>query len=429
MTIVRIPYGKSFIEVKIPKNNLVGIVEPNDLPGVKDEIGEIYKAIKRPIRSKGLSELAGPDDKVAIVITDLTRRCPENKILPIILEELKMAGVKSGNTVAVIALGAHRAMTENEIRLKVGKAIYKKIKVLNHDCHNRDLLVDVGTSEWLKTPVSVNKYVHNASIRVLTGVVEYHTFAGYSGGRKTLIPGVSGEETINATHRPSLFEIPNVGPGILEGNPIHKDLVDCAYRLGTSFIVNVVLNSKNQLVKAYAGDLVAAHEKLIKIYDRMYRIEVNYDADVIISCPSYPKDLNLYQASRAANYFALIPFSPLKKGGMIIVPAKCPDGVGDKTFYSLMASDLSLDEIIEKTKKERNILANRPYFMAKTLKYASVVIANSMIPPKIIQSMKMIPASSVERGVKLAFNKFGSGVKILIVKHGISTLVTRKREL
>jgi len=420
--VISLPYGKSTIKVKVPKENLIGVIKPRDLPPVKDPIETVKKAVSHPILSPRLSEIAKLGDKVAIVVTDITRRCPDNIIMPVILSELKRAGVRTKDITAVIALGIHRPMTQEEIMAKIGEEAFRQVKVVNHNCQDKSQMIYIGTTRRLKTPIWVNKIVAEADVIITTGVVEAHTFAGYSGGRKSIVPGVSGEEAIAAVHRPEWLDDPRVGTSIIKGNPVHEDMIEMARLVGVDFIVNVVLNCKDKMVQATAGDLIAAHEKLIATYDKMYKVKIHEQADIVISSPAYPKDINLYQATRAANNIVLVPEPSVKKGGVIIIPAPCQEGVGDELFYEWMKTARTPLEALERTKREYKTGAHKPCLLSKILCHAEVIMANSVLPDRIIREMHLTPAKTVDEALEMAFEKLGRNARILVSPHGISTI-------
>ena len=420
---VELPYEKeSKIEVELPAKNLIGIVEPHYIPKIKNEEQEIRRTLLNPIGSKPLPEIVKPGDKISIVITDNTRRCPEDKILPILLDELETVGIRDEDITCIVGLGAHRAMTEEELIAKVGKEVFERITIINHNCYDKTEACYCGITERLKTPLWVNKTVVKADVKICTGTVEFHTFAGYSGGRKSILPGVSNFESIVAVHQPSLIDAPNVGPGLLKGNPIHEDMVSAARLVGVDLIINVVLNDKDEIVGIAAGDVERAHECLINLYDQIYKVEISEPADIIIAPPGYPKDINLYQATRACTNLILAPKPSIKRGGFIIIPARCPDEIGDELFYKFMKCAKSPKEVIQKTLREKGKLCHKPYLLSKFLMHARVVITDCEIPEQVIREMHMIPATTVEDGLRIAFSKLGSDAKILVVKHPISTM-------
>lgn len=357
------------------------------------------------------------------MITDKTRRCPDHIIVPTLVQELKKAGVRREDIMVVTALGIHRPMTAKEIRAKMGE-VYGRVKVINHNCHDKKHLIYIDTTRRLKTPVSVNQVVAEADIVLTTGVVEAHSFAGYSGGRKSIMPSVSGEEAIASTHNPELIDNSLASVGNIKSNYLHEDMVEMARLAGVSFIVNVVLNSKNEIVRAAAGDLVAAHEELTATYDKMYKVKIDEVPDIVISAPTPPKDINLYQATRAGNNFVLVPKPLVKREGIIIVPALCKDGIGDQLFYEWMKSAESSSEVIERAKRDHHLGMHKPYILSKILEWAEVVITNSLLPGRVIRKMHMTPSDDLEVALRTALEKLGSDARILISTHGISTIPT-----
>lgn len=418
---VRLPYGKGEFKVSIPKRNLLGILKPNDLFGVKVE-EEIQRAIHNPVRSKRLCDIAKKGDKVAIVATDNTRRCPDGKIIPFILRELALASVPEHDISIVVALGMHRMLQKDELINKFGKNVCTRIRVLNHDAQDKKSLCYVGQTSRLKTPVWVNRTVAEADVKITTGVVEFHTFAGYSGGRKSISPGVAGKETIIATHGARAIDQPNVGVGMVENNPIHDDMVEAAKLVGVDFIVNVVLNSKDEIVRVAAGDLVHAHEELIETHDQMYKVKATEPADIAIAVPAAPKNINLYQATRAATNLVLTSKPMIQRGGTVIIPAICQDGVGSEIFYRWMKTAKDACEVIERTYEETKEVVVKPFLLAKILRHVDITITNSMVPNQLVTNMHMTARKNVQEGLELALQKLGPDAKIAVLLHAVSTL-------
>lgn len=420
--IANVPYGKLMMQIKIPKKNLVGVVESREKRVSKDEINEIQSVMENPLGTSRMSEMVGPGEKVAIVITDITRRCPEHKLVPAIINELLSAKVRNKDITIIIALGTHRSMTEKEIETKIGRKIAKLVKVVNHNCFNKKNLIYLGTTTRTKTPLWINKSVVDSNFIITTGIVEAHVMAGYSGGGKSIMPGVAGEETILGTHNPKWIDHPNVGLGLINKNPIYGDIIEAAKTVGVDFIVNVVLNTKEEIVHVVAGDVEKAHKELIQTYDEMYKIPIDEAVDIIITSPGYPKDINLYQATRVANNLVTVPTPSIKKDGVIIIPAECKDGVGNQLFYEWMKAAKQPMDILQRVKSEKRLGFHKPYLLAKILSHSNVVIANSKMSKKVLKEMHLTPASSVENALSDAIKKLGPESKVLVVPHGFSTI-------
>ncbi|MEM3464798.1 MAG: nickel-dependent lactate racemase, partial [Candidatus Bathyarchaeia archaeon] len=252
MVDVWLPYGRTEVCVRIPARNFLGAIEPKEKPSVPDARAEIERALKEPIGSKRLSEIAKPEHKVAIVVDDATRPAPSHLMVPPLLNELNAAGVKDENVTVIFGCGTHKAVTQEEALQLLGEEVIKRVKTVSHDCRASDL-VYVGETKKHGTKVYLNKIFAESDLKILAGDVCFHYYAGYGGGRKSVLPGVSGEETIRHNHAMILH--PNAKTGILEGNPIHEDMVEAAKLARVDFILNVVTNSKGEVVKAFAGDL------------------------------------------------------------------------------------------------------------------------------------------------------------------------------
>lgn len=424
---VKLPYGLKKVDVEIPDKNFMGIIEPRNVPGLHDVNSKIKEVLRSPIGTPPLAKIVKPDFKVTIVATDISRPCPDRIILPLIISELKNAGVRDENIKILIATGMHRPMTEEELKDKLGREVFEKFEVINHVCTDYENLKFIGTTPHLKIPLWVNKIAIEADFVISTANVDPHIFAGYSGGGKSIMPGVSGIKTIEEMHRPENLDLPHVGICSVESNPVRMD-IDVAGRMaGLKFIVNVALNLNYEISAVCAGDPVKAHRELIKFAEKIFTVYVPVEPDIVISAPGYPKDRDLYQATRAANNFVCGPKPVIKKGGVIIIPAPCQDGVGNETFYRWMKEAKTLDEIFERGKKENALGAHRPYIMAKILKHADVIVAGSKIP-KEVQEMKMLHADSVEDALKIAMKKVGENAKILVTAHGLSIVPILAKE-
>ena len=268
MVDVWLPYGKTEVCVRVPTQNFLGLIEPKEKPGVLDARAEIERALKEPVVSKRLSEIVKPEHKVAIVVDDATRPAPSHLMVPPILDELNMAGVKNENITIIFGCGTHKAVKNEEAFRLLDGAVLNRVKAISHDCKAEDL-VYVGTTQKHGTKVYLNRIFAEADVKILTGDVCFHYYAGYGGGRKSVLPAVSGEETIKHNHAMILH--PNAKTGVLEGNPIHEDMVEAAKLAKVDFILNVVTNSKGEVVKAFAGDLEQAFYEGVKVVDEMYR--------------------------------------------------------------------------------------------------------------------------------------------------------------
>jgi len=419
---IELPYGKDGkVNVEIPEENLLGIIEPKEIRGLADLETKIKDSMRNPVGSKRLSGIIKPEDNVVIVVTDITRPCPDNKLVPVILDELHDADVRDEQVTILIATGMHRPMTKREIIKKLGKDVYERVEVINHVCTDTENLVFLGKTPNLGIPLWVNKVVADADVRISTGMVDTHIFAGYAGGGKSIMPGVSGLETIENMHRTKWLDNPLVGICNVDNNPVRLDIDEAAKKADLHFVVNVILNGCGEVALISAGDPIGAHRELAKAEDKIVKVPISELPDIVISAPGYPKDRDLYQATRAANNFVCGIGPAIKKGGVIIIPATCQDGTGSNTFYEWMKNARDIDEIIERGKTEIEIGSHRPYIMAKILKWADVIIVGSRIP-HIVEEMKMIAAETIDEALEIAVQKTNDKAKMLVSPHGLTTV-------
>jgi nickel-dependent lactate racemase len=420
--IIDLPYGENGkIRAEIPSDNLLGIIEPREMPALSNIEKAVKDSLASPNGSTRLSEIIKHGYKVTIIVTDITRPCPDKQLLPPILAELRNAGIPEEQISLVIATGMHRPMTVQECVDKFGEQICETGRLTNHVSSDEGNLVGLGRTSNLQIPLSVNKVVAEADVVVSTGMVDTHIFAGYSGGGKSVMPGVSGLETIENMHRPVWLENQSVSICSVDRNPVRLDIDEAAKKAGLCFVVNVVLNGKEEVAHVSAGNPVTAHRECVKVADHIFRVPIPRIPDIVISVPRYPKDIDLYQATRAANNFVCGSCPAVKRGGVIIIPAPCQDGTGSDTFYEWMKEAKNLDEITMRCRKELRVGSHRPYIMAKIMKWVDVIIVGSRIP-NTVEEMKMLPATTIEEALEIAFKRTSREAKILVSLHGLTTV-------
>ena len=361
MVDVWLPYGKTDVCIRVPARNLLGTIEPADRPGALDPKAEVERALKEPIGSKRLSEIAKPESKAAIVVDDSSRKAPSAVMLLPVLAELNAAGVRDENVTVIFGCGTHRAVKPEEAAALLGEEALKRVKAVSHDCYAADL-VHVGTTKTHGNKVLVNRVLAEADVKVLLGDVGFHYYAGYGGGRKSLLPAVSGEETIKQNH--SMLLHANARTGNLEDNPVHRDMTEAARLAKVDFILNVVENKKGEIVKAFAGDLEQAFLEAVKLVDEMYRVTVDRRADiVVVSAGGYPADINLYQAYKALDN----SLDAVKRGGVVILVAECPEGYGNQVFCDWMTRLGDLKNVEREIKRNFVLGGHKAYYLLKAL--------------------------------------------------------------
>ncbi|MCJ7424054.1 nickel-dependent lactate racemase [Candidatus Bathyarchaeota archaeon] len=416
MVDVWLPYGKTEICARIPARNFLGSIEPNEKPGVPDPKAEIERALREPMGSSKLDTILKPENKVAIVVDDATRPVSSHAMVMPILNELNAAGIKDENVTVIFACGTHRAVEPKEATLLLGEEILRRVKTISHDCKAQDL-VYVGTTQKHGTKVYLNRIFAEADIRILTGDVCFHYYAGYGGGRKSVMPGVAGEETIKHNH--ALLLDSNSRTGILEGNPVHEDMVEAAKLAKVNFSLDVVTNSKGNIVKAFAGEVEQAFMEGVKTVDEMYRATVDRRADIVIVSPGgNPADLNLFQAYKGVDNALEV----VKRGGVIVLVAECPEGHGNSVFYDWMVKFGELKTVEREIKRNFVLGGHKAYYLLRALQNHQIILVSSMPDYYASSIFKLKTARAINDAVNEAFNIAGKNARVWAMPYGNFTL-------
>jgi nickel-dependent lactate racemase len=327
---VQLAYGRAGLSVDLPEST--DIVTSHFLPGLPDEAAAIYAALREPIDSLPLTAKVSAGDTVVIVHSDITRATPNDRLLPVLLAELEAAGVARDQITLLNALGTHRRQTEAELRAMLGSQIVDNYRCLQHDAFDDDNLVSLGQTA-LGHPVRLNRHYLDADVRILTGFIEPHFFAGFSGGPKGVLPAIAGAESVLTNHGREFIADPKATWGITRGNPIWQEMREVALLAGPSFLLNVTLNDRHEITGVFAGDLLAAHAAGREFVRKNAMASVNEPYDIVITTNSgYPLDQNLYQTVKgmsAANQIVRV-------GGAIIMVAACEDGLPDHGRYAAL---------------------------------------------------------------------------------------------
>jgi nickel-dependent lactate racemase len=392
---------------------------------VADVTATIEDAVASPIDCSPLRELAKPGDRVCIAFTDVTRASPDHLLVPPILTELETAGVRDGDITLLCAIGMHRPSTLAEKVAKLGQAIVDRYRVIDNEPQNPDALVDLGTTES-GIPLSVSKVAYEADLLMATGIVEPHQYAGYSGGRKTLAVGAAGEDMIAYTHGPQMIDHVATRLGRIEGNPFHRAITEAARRAGLRFIANVVLDDQKQVVFVRAGEPEATFRELVAFAKGIYEVPVQKQYDVAVAGVGFPKDANLYQASRAASYLFFAPVPVVRPGGVFIIPAPCSEGagegVGEQRFLRAMQEAHDVQSILDDARRHGYPPGQqRAFVMAKVLEQNDVIFVGTE-DPDLVRSAKFRAAPTMEAAFTMASQKLGDHVDALIVPHALQTL-------
>jgi len=422
MVDVWLPYGKTEVCARIPTRNFFGTIEPKEKRGVPDPRVEVERALREPIVTKQLSEIAKPGDKVAIVVDDSTRVTPSYLMVPPLLDELNKAGVKDEDVTVIFGCGTHRAVKPDEMKKLVGEETLKRVRAVNHDCNAKDQVFLGKTS--FGTKVYVNKVFADADVKILAGDVDLHYYAGYGGGRKSVLPAVSSEETIQHNHAMLLH--PKSRTGVLEGNPVHEDMVEASKLAKVDFILNIVTNSKLELVQAFAGDLELAFYEGVKLVDEMYKVPIDRRADIVVVSPGgHPLDINLYQAYKGVDN----ALEAVKRGGVIVLVAECPEGHGHDVFHEWMTKFKDLKGMEKEIKKRFRMGGHKAYYLLKALQKVKIIFVSVMPDYYAVNLFKLKTAKVVNDALRDAFDIVGKNAKVWAMPLGNLTFpVVKKAE-
>ena len=415
MVDVWLPYGKTEVCARIPTRNFLGTIEPKEKQGVKDSRAEIERALSQPIGTERLKEIAKAGDKVAIVVDDATRSTPSYLMIPPLLDELNQAGVKDEDVTVIFGCGTHRPVTPEEKEKLIGKEALERVKAISHDCKAEDHVFLGKTSHG--TEVKVNKVFAEADVKILAGDINLHYYAGYGGGRKGVLPAVSSAKTIQQNHAMLLH--PKAATGVLEENPVHEDMMEAAKLAKVNFILNIVTNSKNELVKAFAGDLEQAFIEGTKLVDEMYKVPIEQRANiVVVSAGGYPHDINLYQASKGIHN----ALEAVKRRGVIVLVAECPEGHGNEVFSEWMEKFADSKRIEREIKRHFVLGGHKAYYLTKALQKLSIILVSVMPDCYAVNTFKLRTATALNDGLRDAFGLAGKKAKVYVIPHGSDTL-------
>lgn len=420
---VSFAYGQTHIDYEFDEAELVGVLTSSIEDYVPEDDGKelVAKALQNPVESKRLSELSKDKQKVVIIASDHTRPVPSKMIIPQMLDEIRRGNPNADITI-LIATGCHRQTTQQELINKFGADIVAKEKIYVHDCDDEDKLVNIGVLPS-GGQCQINKIALEADLLVAEGFIEPHFFAGFSGGRKSVLPGIAGRTTVLANHCSEFIAHNNARTGVLKGNPIHKDMIWAAKQAKLAFIVNVVLNAEKEPIFAVAGDLEAAHSKGTDFIASLCAVK-SAPADIVISTNGgYPLDQNVYQAVKGMTTAE----ATVKEGGVIIMLALSNDGIGGDHFYHQLADEPDIRKTMEVfLSRGRNETVPDQWqtqIFLRILMKAKVIYVSSL-SADIVEKMHMIPASSLDEAVKLAKRILAKdSVTITAIPDGVAVVV------
>lgn len=405
-------YGNGVQRVEVSEKNLLAVLQANPLPHAHRGQDAVRYALAHPIGSVRLRELPQKGQKVAIITSDISRPLPSYDVLPGVLEELEAAGIPFADITVVFALGSHRPHTREEMIALVGQEVFDQVRCVDSDPAD---CIHMGMTS-AGTPVDITRVVAQADFKICLGNIEFHYFAGYSGGAKAIMPGVSTHEAIQCNHRMMVSE--DACAGKLEGNPLRKDIEEAGQICGIDYIVNVVLDEHKHIVYGVAGDVTEAHRAGCAYLDRMYRCRIPQRADiVIVSQGGAPKDANLYQTQKALDNAK----HAVKKGGTIILIGACPEGLGSKTFASWLQDAPTAHSMVERIGREFQLGGHKAAAIGMVLENAAIDLISEM-EPDFVRSIFLNPQSSAQVAFTQAMEKYGENATVIAMPFGGATL-------
>ncbi len=423
MRTIKIPYSGSHITLNIPNENVEAVLESkaHSFKVEEDEQTIVRNALKNPIDSPMLRELAKDKQNIVVITSDHTRPVPSKITLPILLEEIRAGNPKADITI-LIATGFHRPTTKEEMIDKFGEEIVNNERIINHECQDDEMMTKVGILPsggelWL------NKIGMEADLLVSEGFIEPHFFAGFSGGRKSVLPGIAARTTVLANHCSKFIASDCSRAGLLDENPIHKDMVFAAEAANLAFMFNVVIDSDKKIIYAVAGDKVTAHRKGCDFVKELASVDA-VPADIVItSNGGYPLDQNIYQAVKGMTAAE----ASTKEDGVIIIAAACNDGHGGEDFYQTFIQSSGPQDIMDRIMEipmDKTIPDQwESQILARILIKHKVILVTDQCDPKMIEDMYMIHASTVEEALQKAREIKGEDARITIIPDGVSVIV------
>ncbi len=427
MNTVRFPYGKDSLSYDFSNETFNGTLVSGLHNYVPEADGQtlVERALETPIGSPRLSELAKGKKNIVIIASDHTRPVPSKVIIPQMLKEIRSTNPDAEITF-LIATGCHRNTKREELVEKFGEEIVANEKIVIHDCTASENLVNIGTLPS-GGELYINRIAYEADLLISEGFIEPHFFAGFSGGRKSVLPGIAGRESVLANHCSEFIAHERSRTGILDGNPIHRDMLWAAKQAKLRFIVNVVINEKKEAIYAVAGDVEAAHLKGCEFLSSRCGVEPKW-ADIVISTNGgYPLDQNIYQAVKGMTAAE----ATVKEGGVIIMIAKSGDGHGGEQFYRQLSDEKDIDKtmkiFLDRDRNETLPDQWQTQIFLRILGRARVIYVSDA-PHEMIKEMHMIPADSIGEAMELAKGLLKTSTpSVTAIPDGVAVMVVNKK--
>ena len=413
---VNLAYGSGHLPIEVPDDRTT-VIEPAHIDGLADEKAAVLDALQNPIGSQPLLERISPDTKICIAFTDITRATPNDRIIPWLLEHL---GGPNDNITLLNQLGTHRPNTREELETMLTREVVANYRVLNHEPENPEALVQVGTTAD-GTPALLNRHIVEADLRIITGFIEPHFFAGFSGGVKGIMPGCAGLETVMSNHGAKNIGDPQATFGVTEGNPLWEELRDIALKTGPSFLLNVTLNEQRDITNVFAGDIIEAHKTGCVFVKKSAMQPVEQPFDIVVTTNSgYPLDLNLYQGVKGMSAGARV----LKEGGTLILAAECREGVPDGSpLDDLLRSAGSIEEILAMLSTPGFVRPEQwqAQIQALVQRRAEVLVCCEL-DDATLRACHLAPCADINAEVAKRLAKLGPDARVAVLPQGPLTI-------
>ena len=409
---MKLKYGRGEVELTLPDKNILQVLNMKEEEVLSNPEEKLKYLLKNPISSPSLRELIFQKkaQKILIIVNDITRSTPYKIILPSLLSELEESGVKKEDIIFIVATGIHRGNSKGELSNIFGEDLISNYKFINHNADSIDLQylgkLKSGNELWVNSLVSETDFI------ITTGVIVPHYFAGFSGGRKSILPGICGRKTIETNHSQMVHQ--NARAGNLKDNPVHQEMQEAAEKVGVDFNINVITSEHNEIIEIVAGELYKSWLKGIEICKKTYLCPITQKAEVVIaSAGGYPKDINVYQAQKALDN----AYQAVKSGGTIILLAECTEGYGEPIFEQWIKEAESPEDIIKRIKEKFVLGGHKAYGIARVVKEVEVILISSL-PPEKVRKLFFIPMRNISPAIDYVKNKYGKDLQAYILPSG-----------
>jgi len=413
---VRIDYGATGIDAEIPDANLIGVLNLPQSPPLPDPDAAIAHALSNPIGTQSLAILAQNRESAVIVICDITRPVPNKRILPPMLQTLEAAGIPPDKITILIATGTHRPNWGEELHALIGEELAARYPVVNHDSQNPEMHYDLGVSPN-GVPIRLDKTYCDADLKLTVGLIEPHFMAGYSGGRKLVMPGVAAFSAIQRWHCPKFLEHPNATMGIVAGNPVHEETLAIVKTLPPDLICDVTLNAQNEITGVFAGDLEQAWLAGVAYAAQHVRVPCPEPADIVVtSSAGAPLDATYYQTVKGM--VGALPI--VKRGGSIIIASECKEGIGSADFTRAVLETTDLEDFVAYISQPDVFVPEEWQVeeLARAARHAHIYCLSGGIPAETLAQCFVTPIASIEEGIALALERHGANARIAVIPRG-----------